>query len=223
MSRQRAAVVVASGALLVAATGTVALATQHASTQNICVGKVTGLVRIAKHCNHAERADVLPAQGQQGATGPQGLPGAAGPAGVLGPQGTGAGLEIYDTNGRQVGKMVDADDVLIGGLVWQVNSGSGKFSPEYAGPSYTTSNCTGTPYYEYETGDPMGHVTFGASARGSVVATGAFTTVTLHSFTAYSGFALACRTTTDGYNAQVQSASSAVTPPADVIGPLAVR
>jgi hypothetical protein len=89
------------------------------------------------------------ATGPAGSLGPQGSVGATGPTGAAGPQGAaGTSLSVYDANNVLIGPWFPGGQVLITSqgspFYTSVNASGLAFQ---GGLYFTTSDCTGTPYF----------------------------------------------------------------------------
>jgi Collagen triple helix repeat (20 copies) len=90
------------------------------------------------------------AAGPAGAQGPQGAVGAAGPTGAAGPPGAGTSLSVYDANNVLIGPWFPGGQVVItaqGSTFYTSVNASGLVFNGGGGVYYTTSDCTGTPYF----------------------------------------------------------------------------
>jgi len=125
-------------------------------------------------------AGVQGATGPTGPPGPQGAVGAAGPAGVAGPQGApGTALSVYDANNVLIGAMYPNGQVLITSQGTPFYTSVNANGLVYNGGLYfTTTDCTGTPYF-WTNGTPELIPFATPSAPGSstlyIPGTGAFT------------------------------------------------
>jgi hypothetical protein len=119
-------------------------------------------------------------EGPKGDRGRRGLRGAAGTPGVAGP-----GVRVLDANGESVGPLVDMVNsyavrlLTDSGYLVQLNL-NGKMDPTPI--SYTTADCTGTPYMgSWASGWPKTVYLDSASDRLMEVAPGEAQTVTIQS------------------------------------------